>query len=47
MKALDLIIWFIFFVSGYITAHMEVSVECERLGGFYVGSQTYRCEVKR
>lgn len=31
---------------GYVTAHNEVSRECERLGGFYVGPKTYTCQIK-
>ena len=28
---------------GYHYAHQIVAKECERLGGFYVGTKTYRC----
>ena len=31
---------------GYVMAHNEVSRECERLGGFYVGPKTYACQIK-
>ena len=31
---------------GYVMAHNEVSRECERLGGFYVGPKTYSCQIK-
>lgn len=32
---------------GWNTAHVTVAVECEKLGGFYVGKQVFRCvEVK-
>lgn len=31
---------------GYVMAHNEVSRECERLGGFYVGQKTYTCQIK-
>lgn len=31
---------------GYVMAHGEVSRECERLGGFYVGPKTYACQIK-
>ena len=30
---------------GYVMAHNEVSRECERLGGFYVGQKTYSCKI--
>lgn len=28
---------------GWVRAHLKVAAECERLGGFYVGSKTFRC----
>lgn len=28
---------------GWLRAHYTVAAECERLGGFYVGSKTFRC----
>ena len=28
---------------GYVAAHMEITLECKRLGGFYVGEQVYKC----
>lgn len=31
---------------GYVMAHNEVSRECERLGGFYLGPKTYTCQIK-
>lgn len=31
---------------GYVMAHSEVVRECERLGGFYVGTKTYTCSTK-
>ena len=30
---------------GWIFAHGTVAEECERLGAFYVGDTTYKCEV--
>jgi hypothetical protein len=34
-------------VCGWYT-HIYVANECERLGGFFVGSKTYKCiEVKK
>jgi len=44
------------FLLGFIVAwvicswytHIYVANECERLGGFFVGSKTYKCiEVKK
>ena len=29
--------------AGWITAHSTVATECERLGKFYVGNQTFEC----
>ncbi|MDD5479677.1 hypothetical protein [Rhodoferax sp.] len=34
------------FGAGYIKAHGEVEAECERLGAFYVGDKTFKCELK-
>lgn len=31
---------------GFGQAHAEIARECERLGAFYVGYETYRCELK-
>lgn len=32
------------FAIGWVTAHSEVVTECERLGAFYVGDKTFKCE---
>ncbi len=40
-----------YFILGFIIAwlwsdsftHHKISAECERLGGFFVGSKTYKC----
>ncbi len=40
-----------YFILGFIiawlwsdsVAHQKVVAECERLGGFFVGSKTYKC----
>ena len=32
------------FSLGWVTAHNEVVTECERLGAFYVGDKTFKCE---
>jgi hypothetical protein len=32
------------FTIGWVTAHSEVVTECERLGAFYVGDKTFKCE---
>lgn len=31
--------------AGYEIAHMTIARECERLGGFYVDSKTYKCHL--
>ena len=28
---------------GWLHAHVTVAAECERLGGFYVGTKIYKC----
>ena len=28
---------------GWLVAHSVIATECRRLGGFYVGTKTYRC----
>jgi hypothetical protein len=33
--------------NGYTNAHSTVATECERLGAFYVGDKTYKCELKK
>jgi hypothetical protein len=30
---------------GWLLAHNEVATECQRQGGFYVGSKDFKCEV--
>ena len=30
---------------GWINAHEAVAKKCDRLGGFYVGKTTFKCEV--
>jgi hypothetical protein len=44
MKILALIglLW-IGWLIGWRHAHVAVALECERLGGFYVGKTVYRC----
>lgn len=32
------------FTLGWVAAHGEVVTECERLGAFYVGDKTFKCE---
>lgn len=29
---------------GWVHAHHTVADECERLGGFYVGKKTFKCQ---
>lgn len=31
------------FFGGWFYAHKVIADECEKLGGFYVGSVVYRC----
>lgn len=31
---------------GYVGAHKEVATECQRLGGFYVGTDNYECSKR-
>ena len=33
-------------ILGWSAAHTDVSQECQRLGGFYVGSKTFECKAK-
>lgn len=30
-------------LGGWRYAHITIATECERLGGFFVDSKTYRC----
>ena len=32
---------------GFIKAHSDIALECERLGAFYVGEKTFACELKK
>lgn len=34
-------------VMGWVIAHSTVATECTRLGAFYVGDTTYKCEVSK
>lgn len=44
MKLIAVVILaFLAWRMGYEQAHREIANECRRLGGFYVGSTTYRC----
>lgn len=44
------IIAFVYYLVGFNlggqAAHDTIAKECQRLGGFYVGSQTYICKIK-
>ncbi|MFT0211816.1 hypothetical protein VQ643_04270 [Pseudomonas sp. F1_0610] len=31
------------FWLGWFFAHLTVAAECQRLGGFFIGEQTYHC----
>lgn len=33
------------YIFGWTGAHRTVATECERLGGFYVGSKVYKCSA--
>ena len=32
--------------AGWVMAHIAVAQECEKLGGFYVGTNVYECRPK-
>lgn len=34
---------FIGFYVGYVWAHYTVANECKKLGGFFVGKETFKC----
>ena len=31
--------------AGWVAAHQTVATECKRLGGFFVGSSTFKCHA--
>lgn len=35
------------FIVGWVSAHDEVSRECERQGGFYYGQKNYECRERK
>ena len=35
------------FGCGWIYAHSVIATECRKLGGFYVGKSTFKCEEIR
>lgn len=45
----DLMLWIVVlligWLCGWIHAHRTVATECERLGKFYVGKNTYECHL--
>lgn len=41
--AVFIVIFSIGWYFGYAYAHLVVAVECDRLGGFYVGKRVFRC----
>lgn len=41
--ALCILSMFFAFYIGYVVAHHEIASECKRLGGFYVGKETFKC----
>ena len=49
MFVLIILVGWIAYTAGWITAHKTVADECEKLGSFYVGKKVFRCvliEVK-
>lgn len=34
------------FAFGWVVAHTTIAVECDQLGGFYVGRTVYECKTK-
>lgn len=36
----------VFAYLGWADAHAEIARECKRLGGFYVGSETFVCRLQ-
>lgn len=39
--------YFFGYGSGWNTAHKHIASECQKLGGFFVGKQTFKCtEIK-
>lgn len=35
------------FFCGWLYAHSTIAAECRKLGGFYVGKSTFKCEEIR
>jgi len=31
---------------GWVCAHIAIGMECERLGGFFVGEKIYKCHLQ-
>lgn len=44
--AAALIVFALGMFLGWTEAHSTVATECQRLGSFYVGKQTFECKVK-
>jgi uncharacterized membrane protein SpoIIM required for sporulation len=40
------VLLFVVYQIGFIVSANVIAVECERLGGFYVGKTTYICSAK-
>jgi hypothetical protein len=40
-----ILVFFLGGLAGWLFAHQEISTECHRQGGFYVGSKDFKCEV--
>ena len=37
---LSAILWY---YIGYVSAHYTIASECKKLGGFFVGKETFKC----
>lgn len=48
INAMILVFFAIFiWLSAYWQAHDEVSIECQKLGAFYVGDKVFECKEKK
>lgn len=35
---------FFMYGAGLVAAHQEIKTECDKLGGFFVGNNIFKCE---
>lgn len=35
----------VFYCIGWVFGHQTIATECKRLGGFYVGDATFKCNA--